>query len=56
MTRQERIDQLKAQAKAALTELEQLIAEGASDVTKEAVADQFNALQGQISRLGGLDA
>ena len=52
MTRQERIDQLKAQANAALAELEKLIAEGASDETKERVADQFNELQNQIDRLG----
>ncbi|MFD0848230.1 hypothetical protein ACFQ00_07840 [Sphingosinicella xenopeptidilytica] len=56
MTHQERIDQAKSQVKSALVELERLIGEGASDTTKEVVADQINALQDQISRLGGLDA
>ena len=56
MTRQERIDQLKAQAKAILEELDALISECAPDHAKELIADKFNELQDEITRLGGFDA
>lgn len=44
---------LIAQAKAALSELNDLITQAAPDQAKEAIADEFNRLSTQIDTFGG---
>jgi hypothetical protein len=56
MTREQRIEQLKAQRKAVGDKLNDRIAEGAPDSEKEKLADEFNGLSEELTKLGHSDA